>query len=302
MPEIKNIVDKHHPHVLGLSEANLLKHHDQSLVQIADYDLHLPLTFSNPLLQTSRIVTYTHKSVVVKLRTDLMSDSFSSIWIELGLPRKKKFLVCQIYREWQLLNPTLGNSSTDEGDHLIRWLEFLDQLERALDSGLEVHVMGDFNIDQCNWTLPNTRLKSLIHALFMQILPRGVSQLVIGPTRHCPYQSSSGLDHFYTNSPSRISCVEKIVCGGSDHMLISVKRSTKMKISSPAYIRKRSSRNFNSHDFVAAIRQISWLDIYLYSSIDDAVKLLSEKITWPHRKLYRFVRNTISGCLKLIKI
>ena len=218
--------------------------------------------------------------MVVKLRTDLMSDSFSSIWIELGLPRKKKFLVCQIYREWQLLNPTLGNSSTDEGDQLIRWLEFLDQWERALDSGLEVHVMGDFNIDQCNWTLPNTRLKSLIHALFMQILPRGVSQLVIGPTRHCPYQSSSGLDHFYTNSPSRISCVEKIVCGGSDHMLISVKRSTKMNISSPAYIRKRSFRNFNSDDFVAAIRQISWLDIYLCSNIDDAVKLLSEKITF----------------------
>ena len=42
--------------------------------------------------------------LVVKVRADLMSNSYSSIWLEVGLPRHKKFLVGQTYREWQLPN------------------------------------------------------------------------------------------------------------------------------------------------------------------------------------------------------
>ena len=40
MPEIKNIIKGLHPHILGLSEANLKQSHDQKLVQIEDYVLH----------------------------------------------------------------------------------------------------------------------------------------------------------------------------------------------------------------------------------------------------------------------
>ena len=106
---------------------------------------------------------------------------------------------------------------------------FLGQWEKALDTGLEVqHVLGDMNINHCNWTdqsLPKTnqtnRLKSLIEALFSRILPHGVSQLVIGPTRHFPGQKSTGLDHYYTtNRTNKLSDIHTQHCGGSDHMLI----------------------------------------------------------------------------------
>ena len=40
MPEIKNIVSGLHPHVLGISEANLHHNDDQNLVQMEDYTLH----------------------------------------------------------------------------------------------------------------------------------------------------------------------------------------------------------------------------------------------------------------------
>ena len=46
MPEIRQLVSGLHPHILGISEANLLPNHDQSLVQLTDYNLHLPLTLS----------------------------------------------------------------------------------------------------------------------------------------------------------------------------------------------------------------------------------------------------------------
>ena len=64
MAEIKNIIGTHHPHILGVSEANLLDKHDQSLVAIPDFNLHVCPTISNPSLGNSRVVVYTHKDIV----------------------------------------------------------------------------------------------------------------------------------------------------------------------------------------------------------------------------------------------
>ena len=59
--EVKNIVNKLHPHIIGISEANLHQHHDQGLVQLEDYVLHISPTINNASLKTSRIVVYTHQ-------------------------------------------------------------------------------------------------------------------------------------------------------------------------------------------------------------------------------------------------
>ena len=286
MPEIKNIVNGLHPHIMGISEANLKENHDQHLSQLEDYTLHTCPTLNNPALKTSRVVVYTHRSLVVKLRPDLMSDSYSSIWLEVGLPRHKKFLVGQTYREWQLPNQN-DRASLSIPEQLARWTVFLDQWERALDSGMEVHLLGDLNINHCNWTdlsLPATnqtsKLRPLIRALFTFILPHGVSQCVIGPTRHWPGQDPSGLDHYFTNKPEKLSPVSTQHCGGSDHMLIFATRYARSIKTSPRYVRKRSYKNFNPEDFVAAIQQVSWLDIYLCEDVNTAVELLSSKITF----------------------
>ena len=285
MTEIKNIVSGLHPHILGISEANLKDTHDQNLVQLEDYTLHTCPTISNPNLLTSRVVVYTHKSLVVKLRPDLMTDSYSSVWLEVGLPRCKKFLVGQTYREWQLPNQK-DKASLTVAEQLSRWTCFLDQWERALDTELEVHVLGDMNINHLNWTdlsLPSSnqthKLRSLITLLFTRILPHGVSQLVSGPTRHFPGQKSSGLDHYYSNRPEKLSDVQTQHRGGSDHMLIFAVRYSRAIKTSPRYVRKRRYKNFDPDQFIAAVKQITWLDLYLATDVNQAVQLLSEKIT-----------------------
>jgi hypothetical protein len=284
--ELKNIINGFHPHVFGISEANLHQHHDQRLVQIEDYILHTCPTIENNSLKTSRVVVYTHQSLVVKLRPDLMCDKYPSIWMEVGLPRHKKFIVGQTYREWQLPNQP-DKTSLTVPEQLGRWMIFLDQWERALDSGLEVHLLGDLNINHCNWTDPNlpasnqtSRLSSLISALFTRILPHGVSQHVVGPTRHWPGQTPSGLDHYYTNRPGKLSPVVSQHCGGSDHMLIHAVRYSRVIKTSTRYVRKRSYKNFNPGEFVEAVQQISWLDLYLCEDVDTAVNLLSDKLTF----------------------
>ena len=100
MNEIEPIIQQHHPHIFGLSEANLFDHHDQNNVQLPKYTLHPCPTLSNSKLKVSRVVVYTHNSLVVKARPDLMNDNISAIWLEVGLPRKRKILVCNTYREW----------------------------------------------------------------------------------------------------------------------------------------------------------------------------------------------------------
>ena len=287
MPELKNIINGLHPHILGISEANLKSTQDKQLSHLEDYTLHTCPTISNPNILTSRVVVYTHKSLVVKLRPDLMCDQFSSIWMEVGLPHCKKFLVGQVYREWQLPNQGGDRSSLSVQEQLNRWTLFLDQWERALDSGLEVHVLGDMNINHCNWTdesIPSSnqtyKLRSLITALFSRIFPHGVSQCVRGPTRHFPGQVSTGLDHYFTNRPDKISDVRTQHCGGSDHMLVFAVRYAKAIKSSPKYIRKRSYKNFCPEQFVAAIQQLSWLDVYLSTDVNSAVQLMSDKITF----------------------
>ena len=102
---IESVVSRYSPHILGISEANLLQRHDLSEVQIEDYELIL--TMDNANLEYSRVVVYKHSSIIGKVRKDLMSPQFSSVWLECGLPRKRKFLVCNLYREWQYLGQVI---------------------------------------------------------------------------------------------------------------------------------------------------------------------------------------------------
>ena len=63
-------------------------------------------------------------------------------------------------------------------------------------------------------------------------------------------------------------------------MLIFGIRYSKVIKSSPRYIRKRCYKGFSPEHFVSAVQQLSWLDLYLSTDVDEAVRLLSSKITF----------------------
>ena len=233
--------------------------HDLSLVQHANYDLHLSPTSSNPDLNISRVVVYTHKSLVVKRRADLEDSRISAIWLEVGLPHKKKILICQGYREWKYLGQADSSSSTVAAQ-LERWSIFLTLWEQALIEGKEVIVMMDANLDFLKWTRENlpvndnsVRLKSLVELLFSKIFPHGVSQVVTVPTRSWPGQEDAGLDHIYTNKPEKVSDVYAEFTGGSDHKLLKITRYAKSIQRSVRYVRKRVFKNFVNKDFQEAV-------------------------------------------------
>ena len=62
MTQIELAVADHHPHLLGISEANFKQGHDIEDVQLEDYELFLSKTFENDDLGVSRVVCYKHNS------------------------------------------------------------------------------------------------------------------------------------------------------------------------------------------------------------------------------------------------
>jgi exonuclease III len=260
---IESVINGYNPHILGISEANFLKKHDSQDVQIENYKLYFSNTLGNDRIEASRVVVYVHNDVVCKVRQDLMNDKFSSIWLEINIPRQKKFLVCQAYRDWQYLNQGNKESKSIEAQ-LARWVEFLDQWETALQTDLECIVVGDLNIDHTKWTNQyleqnsiTKQLKPLINALFDRILPHGMVQCTHGPTRFESNSNSSGLDHFWTSNPNKLSDVHSYFHGSSDHKLISGTRYTKSIVRNPRYVKKRSYKNFSPSLFIQAVRETS---------------------------------------------
>ena len=283
--EIETVIAGHQPHILGLCEANLKYDVDVSLVQHQDYQLHVASSINNPELGIARVVVYTHTSLVVKRREDLEDETTSAVWLEVGMPRKRKILVATMYREWQHLHQA-DHSSRSVPAQLERWCNFLTKWETALSEGKEVLVMGDINLDFLKWTRGNLsptdsaiRLKPLTDALFSRIFPHGVSQLVKEPTRVWPGQPDSGLDHIYSNKPEKCSEVYLEYSGGSDHKLLKITRYTKSINRSVKYVKKRSFKNFKPEDFVEAVKQFSWFDLYMCEDPTEAAELLTRKLT-----------------------
>ena len=228
--DIGTIIADHHPHVLGLGEANHRHDQDIEAVQIPGYNLHLDSGVDNmDVGGMARVAVYTHSSLRVNRRHDLEDDKIPAVWLECGLPRQKGILICMGYRQWRLLGQE-DNSSASTAEQFSRWSTFLDKWESAIEEGKEVIVMLDANLDFLTWRncehLPpyhsSNRLKSLIDSLFDRIIPLGVSQLVTGATRMQRGQPRTGLDHLYSNRPDKLSSTQTFYTGMSDHKLIKV--------------------------------------------------------------------------------
>ena len=283
---IENVISGYRPHLFGVSETCFKKGHDLADVQIQDYEVYFSKTLDNPSLEVSRIAVYVHKDIVKpKVRSDLMSDNFSSIWLEIHLPRQKRILVGNAYRDWQYLGQADDSSLKIEAQ-LERFTTFIEHWETALESSLECHLLGDLNLNFLDYSKPSIptnsqsyKLRSLIQLLFDRILPLGAVQCVGVATRFWPNQQPSGLDHYFTSNPRKLSDIQVIANGSSDHRIIFATRFSRCISRKPRLIKKRSYTNVDAVKFLAAIRKISWWRIYSCNEINVAVEILTEEIT-----------------------
>ena len=276
--EIENVMASYKPHAFGISETSF--HQGQVPPTIDDYKVYFADTLKNPDLSVSRVSVFVHKDIQAKLRPDLMSSKFSSVWLELGHQHQRKVLLCNLYREWQYLNQSDDVSKSIPAQYE-RWSGFIDQWEMALNEGKEVLVVGDVNLDFLKFDNSLTsniqvyRLQNFAQLIFDRIYSQGVVQCIKEPTHFWPGQEPSCIDHMYTNHPEKLSHPRVIANGGSDHKLILCTRYTKQIVSKPRMICKRSYKNFNPEIFLQEVRGLPLWQVYSCEDPEVAVETLT---------------------------
>ena len=286
MNDIKSLIEQHKPHIFGLAEANVQINHNMDELQIPGYTLHLTSSISNPVLgNVARVVVYTSKSITVRRRPDLEDPLLQLISLEAGLPGKRKTIYMVGYRQWKLAGQTDDTSSTVIAQE-DRWKRLLSKWETALAEGKEVISVMDANLDAIMWrnephTLPRHSTSrthaALIDALFDRILPMGVEMMTPTTPTWARGHKKSCLDHVYTTAPSKLSPVETIWTGMSDHALIKFGRFTKSMQTQQAYIRKRMFKNFQPDQFKLRVSRLPELQLILQSTdVNIAANLLTK--------------------------
>ena len=105
-------------------------------------------------------MVFVKNEVEVEERRDLMSPDISTVWLEYKPNKGKKFLICQIYREF---NPMTGENDADKKNvegQLKRFEIFNSQVEMAAREG-KVLIQGDLNIDLLSWKEEDFYLKKI---------------------------------------------------------------------------------------------------------------------------------------------
>ena len=204
--------------------------------------------------RTGGLLAYIRNKLNFTRRRDIESNCFESIWLQLHVLNCKDVLICFLYRP--------PNS-------LIEWYEtFERQLEKTAELGLELIIMGDFNID-CNSTTPNIKLKSILET-------NGLSQLVNEPTRVAK-STATIIDHIYVNKPEYVHKVkvEKICL--SDHFPICLVWKKKLTNNGTHdELIYRSQNRFEPLQFVTELQKVSWNTENL--SVNESVAVLNNNI------------------------
>ena len=98
MQEVKNLVQYHNPHILGLSETEINKNNvNENKLKIPGYDTIFPKSWD--ISGTARVLVYVKKSFEYEHIEVLESNSFQSIWIRGHLKNTRNIYFCHGYRE-----------------------------------------------------------------------------------------------------------------------------------------------------------------------------------------------------------
>ena len=281
--EVKNFILREKPHIIGISEAELVKsYHSVEALKIPGYDLIMPKSWTE--YDRARIVVYVKKGLIYQQISDLECKDVQSIWIRAGFKNCKLVYYSHVYREH---TNTLGNSIACQRTVLSK---MLSQWEEAVSHGNfgspnEVHVAGDMNLDSHNgrWLTSKYPLVSLSRLVVDTCNAYNFHQVVKNITR-VQYNSvsketsTSCIDHLYCNAQHRISPVQVISFGSSDHDAISYVRFAKEPKPPSRVIMKRSYKNFNKENFLSDLSNLDFGDVYGTLDVDMAADLLTQKL------------------------
>lgn len=181
-------------HVLALCETKLDHRVEDRDVDVGGYRLYR----EDRNQYGGGVALYVQQQVPVKPREDLRVAGLEMIWVQIHLFGGKPVLVGCCYRP----------PRTDIRDKIYEVVKKVSREDR------DVFLVGDFNID---WLTDSPEKKNitLLSSVF------GLTQVMTLPTR-VTNDTSTCIDHIYTNIPELCSGFSSTATGCSDHNLILV--------------------------------------------------------------------------------
>ena len=272
--QIQALVDLNQADLIFISEANLDETTAQYESMIQGYTITFPKTVV--INCTARLVLLTKNGLNFTIRDDLMTDTFSSIWVKISRQGIKSLLVCGVYREHQYLNQET-DWSLQPAEQIKRWQQFLRQVETARSSSV-CHLIGDFNLDYKKWNSPDHLQLQMITDSKNCLEAGGFFQLVSEVTRSWPGQLDSLIDHFWTNDVQKILEVKNTVRSVADHNVITATIRMKGSESKRLDSSRRSFKNFDPTVFRQILGEENWNEIYEITDVDLANDFLESRV------------------------
>ena len=216
----------------------------------------------------------------IKVREDLMSNEFPSIWLEVKQNTGKNLLVGGYYREWS----KNGKKSEKEQVESIKVL--VEQMEKATNEKKTVVMLGDMNINAEKWRDEKSRNKKVASEILGALEACGLKHMKLGCTFLADNTAQRGrtveseLDHIYiTKEKENNITVKKGETSATDHLPImaelEVKRERKEKART---IYKRSMKNFNSQDWNRCLAGKNWEELGRTEDVNEMAELFSREV------------------------
>ena len=215
----------------------------------------------------SRIVLLVREGVRLNILDDYMDATIPAITVKLISRGRKPIIIGGIYREFHLLLQPTPNTSDDMKLQIIRWRRTVLDWKRAARNNKCI-VLGDINLDYMKWNLNDYRLKKLVQIVKDDIETEGFFQLLGKITRSWPGQTSSLVDHIWTNTPGSIMTTSNIVRAASDHNCISAVVRTKDRQEQEHEVTRRDRRKMDLERYKRRISNIDWTYFYLCRDIN----------------------------------
>lgn len=237
-------------HLFGVSETRLDSRVSDSLIDIPNYSV---LRRDSARKGQTGLALYVHRSIasIVKRRADLEDESVECLWVELKNGKSSPLLICYIYR-----NPA----------ETTIWIDnFVSMMDKAKSRDENLILLGDFNI---NVQRPQKMWGSTT-ALF------GLHQLVKTPTRETN-NSSTLIDHIYTDDKTTVSNVQVVHSTFSDHYSVFCSislRLPKLQHKGHTTIEYRSFKHFDESAFFCDLNRAPFQSVFNCNNADDACNL-----------------------------
>ena len=139
--DVMNLMES--PHIMFISET-LIDEEAWTRLQGHGYTIEAMPNVSE------RIWVAVKDTVNYKRATEFELADFPAIWLRVGNGRSS-YLICGLYREF--CRPGTGNSKESRRvvNQRERWQKFLEKASQAEQTGQEVHLIGDMNLNFAKW-------------------------------------------------------------------------------------------------------------------------------------------------------